>query len=453
MRPTISAVTSAPQAPGADGWWPRWIGGLWIQRMPAVDALVALAVAGVLMSVSAVSLSAIRQSTGWMVAVVSALMVLHASLALRRAAPVLGFLVGCLAMVVVVLAPAARVEQPVNGGIDAFPMLFLPSSLTFLPVLYAVCARGRRLEAVAAIAMAAVGVAIASARAGDRVLPPGYPPAIQYRVYLALALLSSVSAAWGLGVSRAAQTAREVAQRAEATRAAVLADRARIARDMHDVVAHSLAVIVRQAEGGALLAERAPERAEQALRTIGEVGREALTDMRGMLAVMHDPAPSEPTRSTGSADPDPAAGDSTPFAARSLLADLPALLDRVRGAGLDVDLTEHGTRHALGPAADLAAHYVLQEALTNAVKHAGSGTRVGVTLNWQPEGMVVEVLDDGAAESGPCPHVPVPGAGSGLRGLRERVAAVGGTLTAGPQEAGFIVRASFPRRGSAAGQR
>jgi signal transduction histidine kinase len=417
-----------------------------------VDSLVAVAVAGLLMSLSVVSLSAIVQPAAWTVAVVSAFVVLHASLALRRVAPVPGYLVACAAMTVVVLAPEGQVEHPVDGGIDAFPLLFLPSSLTFLPVLYAVCARGGRREAVAAIAMAAFGVALASARAGDQVVPPGYPPAVQYRLYLALALLSSVSAAWGLGMSRAAQAARETARRAEATRTAVLADRVRIARDMHDVVAHSLAVIVRQAEGGALLAERSPGRAEQVLRTIAQVGREALTDMRGMLAVMRDPDLTDPPGSARPADPHGHTGGGTRIGAWFSLAELPALLDRVRGAGLDLHLTECGTRHDIGPAAELAAYHVLQEALTNAVKHAGPGTRVGVTLDWQPESLVFEVHDDGPAGSGPGTHPPVPGTGSGLGGLHERMAAVGGTLSAGPEGAGFTVRARIPRRGSAAGQ-
>ena len=397
--------------------------------MLVVDTLVALAVAGVLMSLSLVSLSATRLPGGWTIAVVSAFVVLHVSLVLRRTAPVLGYLIAGAAMVVVVLAPEAQVEHPVGNGVDAFPMLFLPSSLTFLPALYAVGARGGRREAVAAITAAVAGVVLASARAGDQIVPPGYPPAVQYRIYLGLALLSSVSAVWGLGMSRAGQTAREAARRDAATRVAVAAERARIARDMHDVVAHSLAVIVRQADGGALLAERAPGRAEQVLRTIAQVGREALTDMRGMMAVMPEDQPTDPAH-----------------AARSSLADLPALMDRVRGAGLEVDLTESGTRHDVGPAGELAAYHVLREALTNAVKHAGPGTRVAVVLDWQPETLIVEVRDGGPGDSPLGGPPPVPGAGSGLSGLRERVVTVGGALSSGPEREGFVVRARLPRR-------
>ena len=428
---------------GPNRWWSGRAGDVGVGRVLVVDGAVASAVAAALLSLSAVSLSAVRLPIGWTVAVVAAFVVLHATLALRRIAPAAGYLIACAAMLVVVLAPEAPVAHPVHGGIDAFPVVFLPSSLTFLPVLYAVCARGEQRQSLAAIAMAAFGVAVAAARAGNQIVPPGYPPAVQYRVYLALALLSSVSAAWGLGVSRATRSTREAARRAETARSAVLADRARIARDMHDVVSHSLAVIVRQAEGGAALAGRDGARAERVLRTIAGVGREALTDMRGMLAVLRAPE---------SAAPEPPAntGLHAGFAARFCLADLPALLDRVRASGLDVALAEAGTRHDIGAAGELAAYHVLQEALTNVVKHAGPGSHVEVGLDWQPGGVVIEVRDDGAGGLETGQHPPVPGTGSGLRGLRDRVEAVGGKCEAAADGTGFAVRAFLPRRGDRA---
>jgi signal transduction histidine kinase len=429
--------------------WSDRAGAVGVGRVLVVDGAVASAVALALLSLSAVSLSAVRLPTGWTVAVVVAFVVLHATLALRRIAPVAGYLIACAAMLVVVLAPEAPVAHPVSGGIDAFPLLFLPSSLTFLPVLYAVCARGEHRQSLAAIVMAAFGVVVAAARAGNQIVPPGYPPAVQYRVYLALALLSAVSGAWGLGVSRATRAAREAARRAETARSAVLADRARIARDMHDVVAHSLAVIVRQAEGGAVLAVRDGARAEQVLRTIAGVGREALTDMRGMLTVLRasQSATLDPPADTGLQ-----AEGQAGLAAWSGLVDLPALLDRVRASGLDVALAETGTRHDIGAAGELAAYHVLQEALTNTVKHAGPGSRVEVSLDWQPGGVVIEVRDDGAGGRETGHHPPVPGAGSGLRGLRERVEAVGGRCDADADGTGFAVRAFLPRRGNHAEQ-
>jgi signal transduction histidine kinase len=163
-----------------------------------------------------------------------------------------------------------------------------------------------------------------------------------------------------------------------------------------------------------------------------------------MLAVLRDPETAAPTPP---ADPDPASG----LAARSCLGDLPAVLDRVRALGLGVAFVERGTRHDIGTAGELAATHVVQEALTNVVKHAGPGALVDVELDWRSDGLAVKVRDDGAGDRGPGLHPPVPGAGSGLRGLRERVAAVGGSLAANPVGTGFVVRAFLPRRGGRAG--
>lgn len=438
-RPTIVSVIAVPRLVGPQWWLPDRATAAGVRRVLAVDIVVASAVAAVLMPLSLISLSAVRQPTGWTLAVMASFTLLHTSLALRRIAPAVGYLLACVAMLVVVLTPEAPVAHPVEGGIDAFPLLFLPSSLTFLLVLFAVCAQGERRQAPAALVMAAFGVAIATACAGDQIMPPGYPPAVQYRVYLGLALLSSVSAAWGLGVSRAAQSARESARRAEAARSAVLADRAQIARDMHDVVAHSLAVIVRQAEGGTALASRDNARTEQVLRTIAGVGRDALTDMRGMLAVLRAPETTETVRND---DTDPTEG----LAARSCLADLPAVLQRVQASGMEVAFTETGARHDIGTAGELAVYHLVQETLTNALKHAGPGAQVDVELDWRSDGVIVEVRDDGAGGREPGLHPPVPGAGSGLPGLRDRVAAVGGSLEANAVGAGFVVRAFLPRR-------
>jgi signal transduction histidine kinase len=405
------------------------------------DAGVAAALMAVLLPLTANSLSGIQVPAGWAVAVVTALVVLHASLALRGLAPVISYALACLAMLVVVLAPCGRVlHQSGTTGLARFPMLFLPSSVVFLPVLYSLCTRvGRRLNAAAATT-AALGVVLSSVRVGQ-VVPNGYP-VWQYRLYVTVALLLSVSATWGLGTSRAVLTRWAAAQRAEATEAAILAERTRIARDMHDIVAHSLAVIVRQAEGGALVATRAPDRAAQVLRTIADVGREALNDMRGLLGVLREP------EHTGGQHPASQRGGLS-AGVQSSLADLPALLARAGDAGLRVDLAERGHRHDVGRACELAAHYVIQEALTNVIKHAGPAARAEVTLDWRPDELVVEVRDDGGERPGhdgrPL-RPPVPGAGTGLRGLDERVSAVGGSLVVGRQERGFVVRAALPRR-------
>jgi signal transduction histidine kinase len=223
----------------------------------------------------------------------------------------------------------------------------------------------------------------------------------------------------------------------------VLEERARIAREMHDIVAHSLAVIVRQAEGGAFVAERDPRGAGRALRTIADTGRSALSDMRGLLGVLREP------QADLEAHVDAVEMVAAP---QPTLADLPRLVAGVQDGGVVVSLTESGARFAVGPATELAVYRLAQEGLTNAVKHAGLRAQVGVALCWAPDGLTVEVIDDGGGPATgqpglhdpPASH-PVPGAGAGLQGLRERIVAVGGTFSAGPRERGFQVHARFPR--------
>lgn len=395
-------------------------------RALAVHATVAAGVAAVLGPISAMSLSAIRLPAGWTVAVVIAIVVLHASLALVRLAPVAGYGLSCLAMLVIVAAPLGEPTHVGVTGLARVPVLFLPSTPVFLAMLYAVSLRrGRRVSALA-IVVATLGVALAAARVGT-VVPSGYP-VWQYRIYLTFALLLAVVAAWGFGRYRRELLRRESASRAEIARTAILAERSRIARDMHDVVAHSLAVIVRQAEGGAMVAAGSPERAAGVLRTIADVGRDALADMRGLLGVLRGP------------DPDGVAP--TPAG----LADLSELLDRVRGTGLPVEVTERGDRHDLGTVGELAAYHLIQEALTNTIKHAGVGATARVLLDWRREELVVEVRDDDVGPGGGA-RAAVPGSGIGLLGLDERISAVGGRFTADRHNRGFVVRAVLPRRG------
>jgi signal transduction histidine kinase len=184
-------------------------------------------------------------------------------------------------------------------------------------------------------------------------------------------------------------------------------ERARIARELHDVVGHALAVIVVQADGAAAAAARDPELAPRALETIGETAREALTQTRRALGLVRG------------ADPG--------------LAQLDALVART---GLPAALTVRGEPRALPPAVDATLYRVAQEALTNVVKHAGAVTRVDVALCWNGADVELRVADDGRGSDAP--------AGHGLAGMRERVTAHRGTLTAGRADGGFVVRAVIP---------
>jgi signal transduction histidine kinase len=237
-------------------------------------------------------------------------------------------------------------------------------------------------------------------------------------IWLELAAQLTVAAALGdRRRARLRERERLAAQLEQEAELAAAAERARIARELHDVVAHSLAVVVAQADGGRYAAAQEPAAAQRALETISTTARDALAEMRRALA-----APENAPRR-----PQPGA------------ADLGALVARTRAVGLAVELAEEGHPRALAPGAGLAVYRVAQEALTNVLKHAGPGASARVTLRWEPERVTVVVRDDGAGASAG------DGRGRGLLGMRERVEPRGGTVTAGPRpDGGFEVRAAIP---------
>lgn len=200
--------------------------------------------------------------------------------------------------------------------------------------------------------------------------------------------LPFVVTAWSLGMFRRVRldhvaalkgrALRAEAEREERARRAVADERTRIARDVHDVVAHALSVITSQANGGRYAARGDPERGIEALNTIAGTGRQALADGRGTLTVLRDDADVE-----------------RELFPRPLLKDLPALFDRVREAGVAVEHSERGSEHALSPVTELAVFRLVQEALTNTLKHVGPGARAEVDLSWCRDELVIAVRDDG----------------------------------------------------------
>lgn len=216
--------------------------------------------------------------------------------------------------------------------------------------------------------------------------------------------------------------ARQRANRVEAEQAAAR-ERARIAREMHDILSHAVSLMIVQAEAGPLAVRRAPERAEAAFEAISETGRDAMRQLRGMLGVLRD----EGGGTDAPRDPQPGVDR------------LPELVERVRGGGLDVRFGTDGTARPLPAATGATVFRIVQEALTNVVKHAGA-TTVSVRLGYGPDEVEVRVTDDGRG--------PRPGGsgGHGLVGVRERAAAHGGTASAGPgpDGRGFELRAVLP---------
>ncbi|SNS60420.1 Signal transduction histidine kinase [Geodermatophilus pulveris] len=245
----------------------------------------------------------------------------------------------------------------------------------------------------------------------------------------AAVLALTFTTAWLLG--DAARHARERAavleQRAaeaERTRAAeagraVVEERNRIAREMHDVLAHSVSLMVVQAEAGPVVVRRDPDRAVAAFDAVSATGRQALAELRRLLGVLRDDRPG---------------GDAPgPLAPQAGLDRVPELVERVRGAGADAALTYSGLPGALPAAVDLAAYRIVQEALTNAVKHAGPA-RIEVRLTGDGTALTVQVRDDGLGS--PVPAAPGEPVGRGLIGMRERAGSLGGSVSAGPLPGG-----------------
>jgi signal transduction histidine kinase len=218
------------------------------------------------------------------------------------------------------------------------------------------------------------------------------------------------------------KAARLEAERHAQAKIAAAAERARIARELHDVVAHHVSVMVVQADGAGYALHTDPDRAEAALQAISSTGRQALTEMRRLLGVLRS------------------ADERATLAPMPGLGELRELLDQARAAGLQVSYSLSGTPRELPEGAELAAYRVVQESLTNTRKHAGLAATAAVTLRYEPDALTVEVTDDGLGVVG-----GEEAGGHGLAGMRERIAMYGGTVTAGPLPGGgFGVTARLP---------
>ena len=231
-------------------------------------------------------------------------------------------------------------------------------------------------------------------------------------------------------------------------------ERSHIAREMHDIVAHSLQVVISQADGARYAAAAKPALAVTALETIGQTGRSALADMRQLLGVLRETGETvagvpgvtddDARRPAADASPD-GRGARLPPGRRPQprLADLPALVETMRLSGLEVSLLETGTpRRALPAGGELAAYRIVQEALTNTLRHGGPDADAFVTLAWTARGLDLQIDDDGR---GAAADPATRGSGQGLRGAAERTALFGGTLETGPRVGtGYRVSAHLP---------
>jgi signal transduction histidine kinase len=272
--------------------------------------------------------------------------------------------------------------------------------------------------------------------------PGGNQPRHQLDFFLVTALLYLLVpvSVWVLGDSMGYRWAYSAALEERAIRAererdaqaqiAAAVERARIARELHDVIAHSLSVMVAQADGGAYAFDAAPERSREALAEIGRTGRQALSEMSSLLGILR----------TGAEAP--------PLAPAPAAAEVAQLVAQAREAGMRVVHTVEGPVRPLPGGLSLTVYRIVQEALTNVRKHAGPGAAAEVTFRYGQEELLVRVADDGRGAA----HLPRYGAapiadlvGHGLAGMRERAAMYGGTVQAGPRPCGgFEVTARLP---------
>lgn len=333
----------------------------------------------------------------------------HAAVVLRRRRPFGALLVATCGVVVGALVAAL-------ADVGA-PWVYLAVWVLLFDV--GLRERGRRAVVVASAVVALTVVA-------GIVAPTVVAVGLDERVRGSVAVLATGAASLLLGLQIRGRREYLDAQRAEAARAAVVAERSRIAQEMHDVIGHNLSVITSLANGGAVAARTSPDDAVQAFDAIGAVSRSSVREVARVLAVLrHD-------HSSDGASLTPQPG----------LADVAGLVESMRSAGVTVSVTHRGSLQGLSAGRQLAVYRIVQESLTNVLRHAAPGPRVRVSILRQADDVLVTVEDHGAASpDGWHTTRPVRGDGHGILGMRERAEAYGGTLEAGPHGTGWKVTA------------
>ncbi|MBM7090500.1 sensor histidine kinase [Streptomyces sp. NPDC012461] len=384
---------------------PTWVDGFWAVVLFGISVLGG--------TVEPQEQGAVQQGLGIVVMLLLSLVV-----ALRRRMP----------EQMLVLAAAVGVFQLITD------VPTLPANFAMLVIVYTVAAIGARWASRFALTAGLCAAALAQLRWPN--------PDTSTAGNIALVIFQTVpfALAWVMGDSirtrrayfaqleeRAARLEKE---REAQAKVAVAAERARIARELHDVVAHNVSVMVVQADGAAYVLDAAPDQAKKALETISSTGRQALAEMRRLLGVLRTGEHQE-------------AGEYVPQPDVQQIEDL---VEECRTSGLPVDFRVEGTPRPLPSGVELTAYRIVQEALTNTRKHGGPNTGASVRLVYFDDGLGLLVEDDGKG----APHElyeegGLDGQGHGLIGMRERVGMVGGTLDAGPRPGGgFRISALLP---------
>ncbi|MFK4145535.1 sensor histidine kinase [Streptomyces sp. NPDC004065] len=385
---------------------PMWVDGSW--------ALVLLGISGV----SVTSVNGAPDHHGSLAAALAVSVVMCLVVALRRRMP----------EKMLLLAAATGVVQlvlDVETTVADFAMLV---------IIYTVAAVGARWASRFALAGGLCAATLAQIRW------PQQHTSVGGNVAIAVFQTVPFALAWVLGDSMRTRrayfaqleerAARLEKEREAQSKVAVAAERARIARELHDVVAHNVSVMVVQADGAAYVLDAAPEQAKIALETISSTGRQALAEMRRLLGVLRTGEHQE-------------GGEYVP---QPDVEQIEELVEQCRGSGLPVDFKIEGTPRPLPSGVELTAYRIVQEALTNTRKHGGPNAGASVRLVYFDDGLGLLVEDDGKG----APHElyeegGADGQGHGLIGMRERVGMVGGTLDAGPRPGGgFRISALLP---------
>ncbi|WP_062380271.1 sensor histidine kinase [Demequina pelophila] len=395
------------------------------RRLPWVaDALLAAALGALMVSDGLQAQFVDAHEYRYVLALVAGL---YAALAVRRVAPLV-----CMAAQLALLAALTGVG---TVALDAYvPVAVGVFSITAY--------RRGWWHAGAAVVAMALGATNGLGQQGFSVLAVGLG---WYSMLL-------VAAGWAFGLAarqrQAAVAALEDRTRRleiEAAQQAALgaaAERERIAREMHDVIAHSLTVIVAQADGGRYVAERDPAAARGALAAIGDAARRALADTRSMLGVLRDPQ-----------------GGEAPLAPQAGVDGLADLLTQARSSGLDIVFEERGDAADVPGPVSLALYRAAQECITNVLRHAGVHAPARLALVWEPDRVTLEAVNGPAsranagisAGTGPSRTLATAGSGLGLAGMAERAASLGGTLEHGPTpDGGFRVLLTLPLGGTPA---
>jgi signal transduction histidine kinase len=330
---------------------------------------------------------------------------------------------------------AARRRYPLAAfGVVLAAALGIGDRATWITVLTCVIGAYSAVKHSRYRALANAGLVVAALLAGlafrqtDPILPGWSSPVV---VLLAAGVLAGTVRFWQRRLAAGRDRFAEL-QRAqeEDMRRAVEEERARIAAELHDVVTHNVSVMVIQAGAARKVMDAAPERSKEALLAVEAGGRAAMAELRHVMGLLAAPDIDGADSPADGLEPQPGLGQ------------LDALIERVRAAGTPVGVAVSLPPESLPPGVDLAAYRVVQEALTNALKHA-PGARAAVTIGYAENRLEIEVTDTGSARTAG----PADGNGRGLIGLRERLAVYGGELTAGPTlTGGYRITARIPWR-------